>query len=238
MLAYHNNPQIKSDILDQLQAHMDADELAKGQYWENGKGCAAACTIHGSDHMEYETRFGIPVMLARLEDRLFEGMPNEDAMLWPMRFMSAIQPGMDLSLVGWKFQYWLLTDPSVNPGITHETVRDAVKLCADVIYPLTEGLTIDPSAALSAEKSAARIAEESAEWSAAALAALAAESAARAARIAEWGAMSAVSAEWSAEWSARSAARSAEWSAANAESAAYLRMSEKLLELIAECETQ
>ena len=40
MLAYHNDPAIKSKLLADLQAHADADRLVKGQYWENGKGCA------------------------------------------------------------------------------------------------------------------------------------------------------------------------------------------------------
>ena len=68
LIAYHNKPEIKSGILAQLELHKAADEIIKGQYWKNGKGCAVGCTIHGQDHMQYETRFGIPVMLARLED--------------------------------------------------------------------------------------------------------------------------------------------------------------------------
>lgn len=33
LVAYHNNPSIKADILAQLQRHHAADELVKGQYW-------------------------------------------------------------------------------------------------------------------------------------------------------------------------------------------------------------
>jgi len=75
MLAYHNNPKIKQDILQQLQIHHDADEIIKGVYWENGKGCAVGCTLHSRNHQEYETRFGIPEVLAHLEDAIFEGLP-------------------------------------------------------------------------------------------------------------------------------------------------------------------
>ena len=98
MIAYHNDMANKVAILAQLNAHARADELVKGRYWENGKGCAVGCTIHSSDHAEYETRFGIPQMLARLEDRIFEGLPNGKAKEWPIRFMSAIRPGADLCL--------------------------------------------------------------------------------------------------------------------------------------------
>ena len=240
LIAYHNDPDIKADILAQLNAHAAADEIVKGQYWEDGKGCAVGCTIHGDDHMEYEARFGIPMMLARLEDCIFEGMPNKEAKLWPMQFMDAIQPGSDLSLVGWKFLHWLITDCTVNPGITHPSVKDAIKVCADVIEPLARGEPIVSGAAESAAESAARSAESA--WSAARSAAeSAAESAARsaesawsaarsaAASAAESAAESAAGAAWSAAWSAE---RSAAWSAASG--ADYRLMSDKLIELIKE----
>ena len=116
--------------------------------------------------------------------------------------MSAVQPGTDLSCVGWKFLHWLLTNPKVNPSIDHPLVRGAIKQCADVLIPLTKGLPVDWSAE-SAERSAA--------WSA--------ESAASAARSA------ARSAAWSAE-SAESAAYKM------MESAAYKMMAGKLIVLI------
>src|SRR5690242_10649791 len=162
MLAYHNDPSIKDAILAQIYAHALADELIKGQYWEDGKGCAVGCTIHSDNHAEYEPRFGIPQMLARLEDAIFEGLPNEDAKAWPQRFMGSISVGADLSLVGWKFLHWLLTDEKVNPGINHSTVRDAVKQCADVLVPLTKGQPVDVGA-----RSAADSAADSAAYSAA-----------------------------------------------------------------------
>ena len=169
MLAYHGKPAIKAAILAQLAHHRAADEIVKGRYWENGKGCAVGCTLHSSNHAEYETRFGIPQMLARLEDCIFEGLPNAIAQLWPERFMSAILPGTDLSRIGWQFQYWLLTDETVNPGIKHPIVADAVAQCAGIILQLAKGEKINESAARSAEsaaRSAARNAE-SATWSAA-----------------------------------------------------------------------
>ena len=90
MRAYHNDPVIKAGILARLQAHYDADEIVKGHYWENGTGCAVGCTVHGKNHVEYERLFGIPRGLARLEDTIFEHLPNGDAQQWPLRFMRAI----------------------------------------------------------------------------------------------------------------------------------------------------
>src|ERR1700761_2407482 len=119
LIAFKDTKITKPAVMSQLRGHAKADEFIKGTYWERGKGCAVGCTIHGSDHALYEPKFGIPQMLARLEDTIFEGLPNSDAQQWPIAFMKAIKPGADLSLVGWKFLHWLLTDETVNPGINH-----------------------------------------------------------------------------------------------------------------------
>jgi hypothetical protein len=230
LIAYHNDKAIKSAILKQLRAHAEADEIVKGQYWEDGKGCAVGCTIHGANHAEYESSFGIPQMLAHLEDCIFEGLPNVEAKKWPVRFMSAIEPGQDLSLVGWKFLHWLLTNEKVNPRINDPLVRDAVKQCADVLVPLTKGEPVDKRAAKRAAHaawSAADAAEDRvagrAAWSAAWGAWSAAKSADCAAESMEY---SAERAAYAAERVARSPARSP------ARSAAYILMSKKLIKLI------
>lgn len=75
-LAYKNKPSIKKKYVARVKAHRDADEIVKGIYWENGKGCAVGCTIEGRDHSKYETELGIPRILAHLEDTIFEGLPN------------------------------------------------------------------------------------------------------------------------------------------------------------------
>ena len=253
MLAFTNTTHTKDQVLAQIRAHALADEIVKGQYWEGGKGCAVGCTIHSDNHAEYETRFGIPQMLARLEDCIFEGLPNGTAKVWPERFMNSVRPGVDLSLVGWKFLHWLLTDETINPGITHSSVKSAVKRCADLLLPLTKGEKADSSAAMDAAMDAASAAKgaesvenaesaesaecaarsaESAAWSGQS-AASSAESAASSAESAAWSARSAERAAWSAEsaaWSAERGARS--WNAERARSATYLKMADKLIELI------
>ena len=225
MLAFTGTSVTKLAILKQLRAHAKSDEIVKGQYWKAGKGCAVGCTIHGSNHALYESHFGVPQMLARLEDCIFEGLPNAEAKKWPVRFMSAIQPGADLSRVGWQFLHWLLTDEKVNPGINHPLVCGAIRQCADVLAPLTKGKPTDKnaadsawSAAKSAEADSAWSAVRSPEWSAARSAewsaAKSAESAKSAADSAKTAADSAErSAAWSAAESAESAADSAAWSA-------------------------
>jgi hypothetical protein len=110
MKAFLGDPGIKEKFLSRVRAHREADELIKGSYWEGGKGCAIGCTIHSGKHPDYEWLLGIPQILARLEDEIFESLPNGSAMLWPERFLSAIEPGADLSLVWPRFAVWMLGD--------------------------------------------------------------------------------------------------------------------------------
>lgn len=89
MKAFHNDPKIKAKYLKRVRAHAKADEIVKGRYWEDGKGCAVGCTIHSSNHSAYETELGIPRILARLEDTLFENLPNVLAKTWPYKDISS-----------------------------------------------------------------------------------------------------------------------------------------------------
>src|ERR1700747_3635551 len=110
LLAYHNDTKIKTKYVKRVKAHQLADEIEKGYYWEDGKGCAVGCTIEGSDHSKYEKELGIPKELAYLEDVIFEELPNGDAKAFPLNFLKAIKPGTDLSSVVPKFIIWQFED--------------------------------------------------------------------------------------------------------------------------------
>lgn len=132
LVAYHNDPAIKAAILEQLAGHRAADELVQGTYWRNGKGCALGCTLHhetySDAHIQYERAFGIPEMLAIMEDDIFEGLPNYLAQGWPAQFMDAIQPGADLSLVGCGLLVWLLSNETPRPDVSNPHDEDVLKI--------------------------------------------------------------------------------------------------------------
>ena len=220
--SFHGDKKIKTKYINRLKAHAKADEIIKGRYWKDGKGCAVGCTIHGSEHNRYETELGLPEWLARLEDVLFEGLPNSEAKEFPCAFLKAIPVGVSLDTVKHKFCAVLMREniQRVHKLKMDEAVKATVVTAASDVLRLHEqagggGLVTDAewSAAWSAAWSA-ELAAESAAWSAAESAELAAELAAR-------------SAARSAELAARSAARSAE-------SAAYSRYAAELLRLLKE----
>ena len=110
MQAFHNEPAIKDFFLARIATHRAADEIRHGYYWENGKGCAVGCTLHSSSHTAYETKLGIPYVLAHLEDDIFEGLPSPEDQQWPQAFLAAIPVGADLSLVWPRFFLRIATD--------------------------------------------------------------------------------------------------------------------------------
>ncbi len=110
MLSFHNDIEVKEKYVNRVKAHAKADNLIQGTGWENGKGCAIGCTLESFDHSAYPTELGLPEWLARLEDRLFEGMENKYAMKFPLDFLEAIPVGVSLEPVKWKFCSYLCSD--------------------------------------------------------------------------------------------------------------------------------
>jgi hypothetical protein len=227
MEAFLGKAEVKEKFLLRVRAHREADELIRGTYWENGKGCAIGCTIHSGNHADYERLLGIPLILARLEDGIFESLPNGSAMLWPERFLSAIEPGADLSLVWPRFAVWMLVDEKwgVLQFAKTKRSRKAIQDVADAYQSAVNG------------------AEKFPDWVAlrnAAAAVVAAAHSAADAASARWAAAAAVvaSARWAADAAAAAAAAVASaHSAADAAAAASARwrsaQAEKLLELMA-----
>lgn len=111
--SYHGDPEFKAKILAQLQAHYEADEIIKGQYWEDGKGCAVGCLIHGDDHSKFPDVLGWPEWLARLVDDIFEGLPNADAKEFVLQIGRAVPDGKDedwFNQIKWRFFIFLLEE--------------------------------------------------------------------------------------------------------------------------------
>ncbi len=115
MRAFEQTEVSQDQLLAALAAHREANRLVQEPYWAEGRGGAVGCSIHdfrpGSENEEdlYELIFGIPRALAWLEDSIFMNLAWEEARLWPERFVRAIRPGFDLTMVGDQFLPWLLS---------------------------------------------------------------------------------------------------------------------------------
>ena len=244
MKAYLGDPKLKDRFIKEIAKHEKADEIAQGAYetmdGEKTVFCAVGCSLKsmnrilGKDgsvslHARYEPELGIPQVLARLEDRIFEGLPEAEMKTWPRRFAEAIDVGANLSKVWPKFAIWLLVDP--EDGVIRfaggwKDVAEAVRKAAS-IYQAMEGgnpMGRDHILAIRSECRTAAAAAADSAVSAAYAAAYAADAADSAAYAAAYAADSAVSAAYAAA------------AVAYARKAFYVRMSEKLVELLKEAE--
>jgi hypothetical protein len=244
LVAFHGKESIKKKYLSRVRAHRVADEIIQGTTWTGKKGCAVGCTLHAYDHLAYERELGIPMMLARLEDSIFEGLSVNDSKAWPEDFLNAIPVGADLSMIWPRFALYLIIDK--KEGVIRFAKRSDVKKALREVASLFQewiSTGIKPSdtkwreaaqKARTARSAAAAWAAEAAE--AAEAAAAEAEAAWAAEAEAAWAAAEAEAA-WAAEAEAAWAAAEAEarWAARkNAREQTRALQAKKLLQLLAE----
>lgn len=140
LLSFHGKQEVKDFYLARVKAHHAADEIVKGRYWEGGKGCAVGCTVHSSSHSDYEDLIGVPRIIARLQDKIFEGMSNDRAKEFPVRFLEDMPVGVDLNNVWRKFLSWLLIDE--NEGVIKHAKTEAVRMSILNVGNLLEKSTV------------------------------------------------------------------------------------------------
>ena len=129
--------------------------------------------IRHNQHTAYESLIGVPRILAKLEDGIFEGLPIERARVWPGEFAAAILVGADLSLVWPRFAVWLLVDAE-HGVIRHaktDKAREAIQQVATLHQQVVEGKTVDIATWRTAQSAAAAAADAAAAYAYAAAAA-------------------------------------------------------------------
>lgn len=260
MKAFHNDVKIKTKYVNRVKKHYKLDEIVQGTYWDNGKGCAVGCTIEhddvtksgGSWHQRYEEALGIPRAIARLEDRIFEGLSNGEAKEFPLKFIQAVNVGADLSMVVPKFFVWLLGDKDdgvINFAKGYKKSEKAIKQVLKLYQETVGGKIVSKTRWVSAKNTAydatAWDAATAAAWdaataaaydaaTAAAYAAAAVVDAAAYAAYATAAAYTADTAAYAAYADTVDAYATAAAYAADARRKYYTKMANKLLEIISE----
>jgi hypothetical protein len=231
MKAFTNTTVTKSEFLKELKKHQSADAFLRGTYSHieknkvgNFRGCAVGCSLHSvarvkklknvkyGDHKAYEEHLGIPEWLARVEDRIFEGVSNERAKTWPVEFASAIPIGADLEKVKGPFLCMIMRRSLTRFDHTKFTkVKAAIEetiACWENPLSTPEDFQKARDNAFAAKRGA--VAAAAAAWAAEAEAAEAAEAAVAAEAEAE------AEAAWAEAEAAAAAAAAAAWAAAEA----------------------
>ena len=219
-------------LRQEVATHVAADSVTQGVYWdiETKRGCFIGCLAKRDDPSLNEATYGLPVMVQRIAENIFEALPANEAKAFFAALPDAVGcDGKDLTKVGWQF---LAAELRCLPAQSAELQA--------VIDPVIAGMDLlargqEWTAARAAAAAAAGDAAAAAAWAAAADAAWAAGATADA--DAAWAAgatADARAAAWAAAWAAKDAAAAAAAAAAEAEAAAVLRQRDLLLRLIHE----
>jgi hypothetical protein len=93
-------------LRQRVAAHVAADSIAQGIYWDkrNKRGCFIGCLAHSDDPKINEQTYGLPVMVQRIAESIFESLPANEAKAFFAALPDAVGcDGKDLSKVGWQF---------------------------------------------------------------------------------------------------------------------------------------
>lgn len=123
--SFRGDNQLKLKLVIKLGALERRGQIVQGEYgqYKNGRfeGCGIGSVIFAlnaitgsqweySDHSIFESVLGIPHVLASVYDKLFEGLPAENAKKFPVQFINAIPVGEDLSLIMPRFLLSIIAD--------------------------------------------------------------------------------------------------------------------------------
>lgn len=141
LLAFHGDAQLREKFLAEMQRHRDTDMLMQGMIGENTaagwRGCHVACGLHTMEkisgaevdsyysHGLWETLIGIPEWVARVCDRIFEGLVVDEAREFPMAFSHAVRCGAELNRI--KPEFMLRICRRVRPHVEN-SARDLVPI--------------------------------------------------------------------------------------------------------------
>ena len=132
--------------------HVAADSVAQNSYETCFIGCLAN---HSNDPHFIETTYGIPVMVSRIAESIFEDLPAEDATAFFAALPEAVEcDGKDLSRVSWAFLAAELRSLPTVPGDV-QAVIDPVITGLDL---LAEGKEWKDAQAVAEAADAARVA--------------------------------------------------------------------------------
>ena len=166
-----------NDLLEVMKEHQKMDRLIQGS-WIDGKdskgvfkGCFFGCAMQMQDGAIEKAckKYGLPLWIGYWSEKVFEGLPKDEAIEWPVKLLTAISSyNGDTDELRHKLAIKRLTRLSnENSG----NVKDAIDQAIEYHKNPTEESRVEARLAARsswsswAEDSAAKSAKRSATWS-------------------------------------------------------------------------
>ena len=158
----------------EVATHVAADTIAQGNYWDsiNNSGCWIGCLAKSNDPYINEVTYGLPVMVQRIAEKIFEALPAAKAKAFFAALPDAVNcDGKDLTKVGWQFLAAELRSlPNCSDRV--QSVIDPVITGMDLLASGQEWADVKAAATVAADTDAAyaaRVADavvQAATWAA------------------------------------------------------------------------
>jgi len=168
LMLTRNTDKLRQEVAE----HVAADSIVQGTYWdsENKRGCFIGCLAKNDDPAINEVTYGLPVMVQRIAENIFEALPADEAKAFFAALPDAVScDGKDLSRVGWQFLATELRNLPEQPAEI-QAVIDPVIAGMDLLASGREwsaSVAADASWAAAAAAAAADAARAAAAWAAA-----------------------------------------------------------------------
>jgi hypothetical protein len=133
----------------EVAAHVAADSIVQGTYWDatSKSGCFIGCLAHMNDPALNAIAYGLPVMIQRIAENIFETLPADKAKEFFAAFPIAVNcDGKNLTNVGWQFLAAELRSLPKQPAQI-QAVIDPVITGMDLLASGQEWATADARAA-------------------------------------------------------------------------------------------
>jgi hypothetical protein len=182
MKAWPLGAKSRREVLRRIARHRNADEIVQGIGFDaglgkHGKGCAIGCSLNKYDHNEYVRVLGVPLGVARLVDRIHDGLPRDLSLDWPGRVAKALTVAQRTDRIVDRYLFWMLDD-ELKKYPTSNAVADLYRRRLAGDEPKRSEWSDAADAAAAARWSAAAAAADAAAAAAAAAARCAAAAAA------------------------------------------------------------
>ena len=238
----------KQEVLAIAKENQEQDMFVQGHWLSDKKGdlfrgCFFGCMTQTEENTleEAHTQLKIPRWIIHVSEKIFEGLPAEEAILFPVQLIEAIQPNSDTYGAYKRWSYELLMDDEFGQicfSKGDDNAAEAIRKCAK-LFICDGDINIEEAGSAGLVARSSVLSAAGSARSAARSAGLAAESAGLAAELAGSAAELALSAAESAERSSeesaeRSSALSARSAARSARSCHFKWMRDLLIKVLSE----
>jgi hypothetical protein len=134
--AFHNDPAVKSQLVDRLKAYAEAGAIINAEnLWKDGKGSPMGCVVNDTGLALWPERTGMPKAFGAAIDAVAKNLGSpENAGRFAVEWLDAVPVGEDMGGVAHALIGWLLTDgeQGVLRLATTEAVREMVRRVAEL----------------------------------------------------------------------------------------------------------